>query len=178
MDEVCISLIDVLKSSMRKASVHFLLPLCLFFFLSFLSSEDIDILWDSALTFKLRFGENKQVGSNLLEVRLVLEVTIQSWMVPEGCQVHHVSQTDFYPGLRSFKRWRALATCRNLLPYLVNFSALLMVKEIIAIALSLPMWLLDHRRKLIGLAWFAFWEVTLVSTQYFVLFKLMLIDWC
>lgn len=38
-----------------------------------------DILLDSTLTFKLRFGENEQVGSNLPEVRLVLEVTIQRW---------------------------------------------------------------------------------------------------
>lgn len=55
------------------------------------------------------------------------------------------------PYLNCFKRWRALATCRNLFPYLVNILALLMIKEIIAVAPSVPMWPLDHRRKL--MAW-------------------------
>ena len=54
--------------------------------------------------------------------------------------------------LNCFRRWKALATCRNLFPYLVNILALLVVKEIIAVAPSVPMWPLDHRRKLIGLA--------------------------
>lgn len=38
-----------------------------------------DILLDSALTFKLKSGEIEQVGNNLMEVRLVLKMTIQSW---------------------------------------------------------------------------------------------------
>ena len=59
--------------------MHFLLLLCLLFKKSFLYSEDIDILLDSALTFKLRSGENEQVGNSLMEVRLVPKMTIQGW---------------------------------------------------------------------------------------------------
>lgn len=76
MNYACISLIFVPKSSIIKALMHFLLLLC---FLSFLLSEDIDIILDSALTFKLRSREKEQVGNNLMEVRLVLKMTIQSW---------------------------------------------------------------------------------------------------
>lgn len=48
------------------------------FFLNFFIVK-ADILLDSALTFKPKSGENEQVGNNLMEVRLVLKMTIQSW---------------------------------------------------------------------------------------------------
>lgn len=43
-------------------------------FFSFLSSEDTDISLDFALIFKLTSRENGQVGSDLMEVILVLKV--------------------------------------------------------------------------------------------------------
>lgn len=66
------------KKPCHKGIMHFLLLLCLLFLKKFFIVK-ADILLDSALTFKPKSGENEQVGNNLMEVRLVLKMTIQSW---------------------------------------------------------------------------------------------------